>query len=112
MPSRPPSRPKPDSPHPPNPHPPSNTLVQLTRTLLLHARARSRAQRVGDSLVSQEPRSGAAHLPLVEPDRVPHALDHAVQIGVVEHDDRALAAELERELLTGARRRLADQASY
>jgi hypothetical protein len=37
--------------------------------------------------------------------------DRAVEIGVVEHDERRLAAELERQLLAGAGGRLADDAA-
>jgi len=67
-------------------------------------RAQLSEQPLGDALVHEQPRPRAAHLPLVEPDRVDHALDHAVQVGVLEHDERALPAELERESLPGARR--------
>jgi len=58
---------------------------------LFHARPELRDQPLGDPLVHQQPRAGAAHLPLVEPDRVHHALDHAVEIGVVEHDERTFS---------------------
>src|SRR2546422_3504201 len=37
------------------------------------------------SLVHQEPRSRATDLTLVEPDRVHHALDHAVEVRSEEH---------------------------
>jgi hypothetical protein len=51
------------------------------------------------ALLHEQPRPGAAHLALVEPDRVDHALDHAVEVGVLEDDERALPAQLERQLL-------------
>src|SRR5258705_9607103 len=50
-------------------------------------------------------RSGAAHLPLIEPDRVHDAFDDAVEIGVLEHDEGTLAAQLEGQLLAAARDR-------
>ena len=40
--------------------------------------------------------------------RVDHALDGAVEVGVLEDDERRLAAELERQLLAAAGGRLAD----
>ena len=40
---------------------------------------------------------------------VDHALDRAVDVGVVEDDERRLAAELQRQALAAARRRLADR---
>ena len=55
---------------------------------LLHPRAQLGQQRLGDVLLDQQARAGAAHLPLVEPDRVHDAFDHAVQVGAVEHDER------------------------
>src|SRR5205823_6966488 len=79
---------------------------------LFHPRPQLRHQPLGDALVRQQPRPRAAHLPLVEPDRVHHALDDAVQIGVVEYEERALAAELERQLLARPGGRLADDASH
>src|SRR5258705_10818110 len=56
-------------------------------------------------------RSGAAHLPLIEPDRVHDAFDDAVEIGVLEHDEGTLAAQLEGQLLAAARGRLANDAA-
>ena len=55
-----------------------------------------------DAFLHQQPRAGAADLPLVEPDRVDHAFDDAVEVGVVEDDERRLAAELQRQLLAAA----------
>ena len=77
---------------------------------LRHPRPQLRMERVGDPLGGEKPRARAAHLALVEPDRVDDALDGAVEVGVVEHDERRLAAEFEREQLAGSRRRLADLA--
>ena len=62
-----------------------------------------------DALGDQQPRAGAAHLPLVEQDPVDHALDGAVEIGVVEHDERRLAAEFQAQPLARPGRRPADQ---
>jgi hypothetical protein len=62
------------------------------------------------TFLHQQARSRAAHLPLVEPDRVDDPLDHAVEVRVLEDDERALAAQLERQLLAAARRRASDDA--
>ena len=62
-------------------------------------------------LLHDQARAGAADLALIEPDRVDDAFDRAVEIGVVEDDEGRLAAELERQLLAGARRRLANDAA-
>ena len=64
-----------------------------------------------DGFLHEQPRARAAHLALVEPDRVDHAFDHAVQVGVVVDDERALAAQLEGKLLARARGGLADDAA-
>ena len=72
-------------------------------------RARSLAYKGSATLsATREPRTGAADLPLIEPDRVDQALDGAVQIRVLEHDERRLAAEFERQLLACAGGRLAN----
>ena len=41
-----------------------------------------RDQPLGDTFLRQDAGAGAADLALIEPDRVHHALDHAVEIGV------------------------------
>ena len=58
---------------------------------------------LGDALLQQQPRAGAAHVALVEEDAVDDALDGLVERGVVEHDVGGLAAELEREADVAAR---------
>ena len=62
---------------------------------LLHSRAQLGDQPLRHALLHQQARARAAHLPLVEPDRIHHALDHAVQIGVLKDEEWALAAQLE-----------------
>ncbi len=78
---------------------------------LRHARAQLAVERLGDAFGRQQPRAGAADLPLIEPDRVDDAFDRAVEIGVLEHDEGRLAAELERQLLARSGGRLADRAA-
>ena len=89
--------------------------VDLSRgspTVSVGMRARSLATNFRSTLFGdQQPRARAADLALVEPDRVDDALDRAVEIGVVEDDERRLAAEFERKLLARARRRAADDAA-
>ena len=57
---------------------------------------------VGDRLLHQQPRAGAADVALVEEDAVDDALDGLVDRRVVEDDVGGLAAELEGDLLVGA----------
>ncbi len=78
---------------------------------LLHARAQLLRQPIGDAFLDEQPRARAADLALVEPDRVHHAFDDAVEVGVLENDERALPAQLERQLLAGSGCGLADDAS-
>ena len=92
--------------------PMSTALSSGEPTRSFSIRARSFAHEpVGDAFLHEQPRAGAAHLALVEPDRVDHAFDDAVEIGVVEDDERTLAAELEGQLLARAGGRLADDAA-
>ncbi len=67
---------------------------------------------VGDRLLHEQARAGAADVALVEEDAVDDALDRLVDRRVVEDDVRGLAAELERQPLARCRRppldRLAD----
>ena len=60
---------------------------------------------LGDRLLDEQPRPGAADLALVEVDAVDDALDRLVERRVVEDDVRGLAAELQGQRLVGARRR-------
>ncbi len=64
---------------------------------------------LGHRLLHEQPRAGAADVPLVEEDAVDDPLDRLVDRRVVEDDVRRLAAELQRELLAGAGDRLADR---
>ena len=53
---------------------------------------------VEHALLDQQPRPGAADVTLVEEDAVDDPLDGLIERGVLEHDVRRLAAELERQL--------------
>src|SRR3954454_18589134 len=59
--------------------------------------------RLVDGFLHEQARAGAADVALVEVDAVHDPLDRLVKSGVVEDDVRGLAAELERQLLAGAR---------
>ena len=62
-------------------------LVQrITDTQLCHARGHSGEERSLDGFLDQQPRACAAHLTLVEPDRVHQSFHGAVQVGIVEDD--------------------------
>lgn len=47
---------------------------------------------LGDALMEDQPRTGDAGLALVVEDRPGGAVERRIQVGVVEHDVRALAA--------------------
>jgi len=78
---------------------------------VLHARLHLADEALVDRLLHQQARTGAADLALVEPDRIDQAFDRRIQVGVVEHDERRLAAQFQRQLLAAAGRGLADQAA-
>ncbi len=63
---------------------------------------------VGDRLVEDQPAAGDARLTLVVKDGERRAVDGGAEVGVVEHDVRTLAAELELDPLEVARRVLDD----
>ncbi len=69
----------------------------------------SRDDLLGDRLLHEQPRAGAADVPLVEEDAVDDALDRLVERRVVEDDVGGLAAELEAEALGRARDAALDQ---
>ena len=57
-------------------------------------------QGLGDPLAcDQQPRGGRAHLAAVVEDTGCDALDRMVEVGILEHQDRRLAAELEADAL-------------
>ena len=68
-------------------------------------------ERLGDRLLDEQPRPGAADLALVEVDAVDDALDGLVERRIVEHDVGGLAAELEGQGLVGAGDALEDLAA-
>jgi len=61
-----------------------------------------------DAALDEEPRSGDARLAGRGEDARDHTLDRVLDLGVVEHDVRRFAAELEADALHAARRRLVD----
>ncbi len=74
-------------------------IQRRTHAQRFHARADFGVKRFGHALLHQQPRPRAAHLPLVEPDRVHQPFDRGVKIGVVEDHERRLPAQLQRQLL-------------
>ena len=89
--------------------------VDLSRgspTVSVAMRARSLARNLRSTLSATSSREPAQQTwPWLNQIAVDDALDGAVEIGVVEHDERRLAAEFERKLLARARRRAADEAA-
>src|SRR5882762_7632916 len=65
----------------------------------VHAVLNLADQFVRDALLHQQPRTGAANLPLVEPDAVNQSFHGAIQIGVFKNDERRLTAKFEGKLL-------------
>src|SRR5262249_45404948 len=76
-------------------HPVANLAHQLLRNALLH----------------QQPRPRTADLSLVEPDAVDQSFDCAVQIGIIEDDERRLATQFQCKPLVSLRRGFADDPS-
>ena len=72
-------------------------LVERIATRKFAMRAAAWRTAVGGAFRDQEPGTRAADLALIKPDRVDHAFHGAVEIGIVEHDERGFAAELERQ---------------
>ena len=64
-----------------------------------------------DAALDVEPRPRAADLALVHEDRGERPLHRVVEVGVGEHDVRALAAQLEVHRMQGLHRRLEDAAA-
>src|SRR2546430_2043977 len=77
----------------------TQTVPAFSARAIRCARAPSRVQTAGNPLVRDQPAAGGADLPLVAERRPERALERGVEVGVVEHDVRRLAAELERQPL-------------
>ena len=68
---------------------------------------------VVDFLFHEHPRSGAAALAVIEEQSEVRALHGFIEIGIREHDIRALTAQFQRDpLQVGLRRGLHDQMSH
>ncbi|AEK62022.1 hypothetical protein CFU_2194 [Collimonas fungivorans Ter331] len=86
-------------------------LVQrLAGAQALHAALEARYEILGDAFLHQQARAGAADLALVEPDRIDHALDGGVDVGVLKYDERRFAAQLQCQRFSRSRGLFADQA--
>jgi hypothetical protein len=68
-------------------------------------------QLVGDGLLQQQPAQGPAPLAVELGEQVDHARRRTVEVGVVEHDDGVVAAELELGGLEVGRARRSDVAT-
>src|ERR1700682_2023906 len=78
----------------------------------VHAVLNLADQLIRNALLHQQPRTGAANLPLVEPDAVNQSFHGAIQIGVFKNDERRLTAKFEGKLLVALRGGLANRASH
>src|SRR5713101_6895525 len=65
----------------------------------VHAVLNLADQFIRDALLHQQARTGAANLPLVEPDAVDQTFHSAVQIGIFKNNERRFATKFERKLL-------------
>ena len=52
----------------------------------VHAAFQPGMEHIRDAFLHQKARPGAAHLALIEPDRIDQPFDGAVNIGVIKHD--------------------------
>ncbi len=62
-----------------------------------HAVADFGDQILGNAFLHQQARARTANLPLIEPDSVDQSLDCAIQVGIVEDDERRLSSQLKRQ---------------
>ena len=62
-------------------------VQRITDSQRLHARLDLGDESVFNRFLDQQPRAGAADLPLIEPDGVDQPLDGAVEIGVLKNDE-------------------------
>ena len=69
-------------------------------------------ERLGNALLHQQARTGAANLSLIEPDAIDQAFDRAIEIGVFENNEGRLAAQFEREPLMAGRSGGANRAAH
>ena len=65
----------------------------------------------GEAFLHKDAGAGAAHLPLIEPDRIDDALDRAINVGIGENDEGRLAAQFQCQLLGRPGGHLADLAA-
>src|SRR5216684_7610203 len=65
-----------------------------------------------DALLHQQARTGAANLPLVEPDAVDQTFHSAVQIGIFKNNERRFSTKFERKLLVTLRGSFANGAAH
>ena len=70
-------------------------IQRRTHAQRFHARANFGVECFGHALLHQQPRTRAAHLPLVEPDRVDQPFNRRVQIRIVEDHERRFPAQLQ-----------------
>src|SRR6185312_13646487 len=62
-------------------------VERRANTKRLHAGTDLAVKRLGDALLHQQARAGAADLSLVEPDAIDQTFDGGVQIGIIEDDE-------------------------
>src|SRR5271166_1201309 len=67
-------------------------VERLTDSQGAHTLPNLSEQIFGDALLHQQARPRAAHLPLVKPDSVYETFDCAVEIGVVENNERGFSS--------------------
>ncbi len=87
-------------------------VERVAHAQLVHARAQLVVEAICDPFLHQQARPGTAHLTLVEPDGVDQTFDRAVDIGVIKHDVRGLAAQFERQRLAAAGRCFTNLATH
>ncbi len=77
---------------------------------MAHARFQFLDEARRDIFLDDEAGARATDLTLIEPDRVHHALNGRVQIGIFEHDDGTLAPQLQRNLFPRPRGEMTQRA--
>ena len=87
-------------------------VERITDAQLAHPLLQQVLETLRHAFGDQNPRAGAADLTRIEPDRVRHAFDRRVQIGIGEDHEGRLAAQLQRQRLSGAGRLATNAAAH
>ena len=87
-------------------------VERMAHAELPHAALQTLDEFGSNTLLHQKPRTGTAHLALVKPDGINNAFNRAIEIGIIENNERRFAAEFQSQGFASSSRCLADQAAH